>query len=85
MGNVYLWRPYGTCEEWTYTGGVICYTGLEEFSRPVSDTSTWQVWRRASDTSPLDDRRGALASPLGEKQQHAPPASSLLAVMREGD
>ncbi len=26
-----VFRPYGVSEDFTYTGGVICYTGLEEF------------------------------------------------------
>lgn len=33
-GNVHLFRPYGATADFSYTGGVICYVGIEEFSIP---------------------------------------------------
>lgn len=45
-GDVTFYRPYGHADNFSYTGGVICYTGLEEFSRPISDKSEVLVWRR---------------------------------------
>jgi hypothetical protein len=32
--EVHLFRPYGTTADFSYTGGVICYVGIEEFSIP---------------------------------------------------
>jgi hypothetical protein len=32
--EVTLFRPYGTTADFSYTGGVICYVGIEEFSIP---------------------------------------------------
>jgi len=46
-GLVWFYRPYGTHADFTCTSGVICYIGLEEFSRSVTDTSTVKVWHRA--------------------------------------
>lgn len=37
-GSVTVFRPYGTCTDFEYSDGVICYTGIEEFklySKPV--------------------------------------------------
>lgn len=36
--SVELFRPYGVSEDFEYTGGVICYIGLETF--PVWKTQT---------------------------------------------
>lgn len=30
--QVTLFRPYGTCEDFSCTSGVICYTGVETYS-----------------------------------------------------
>jgi hypothetical protein len=30
--DVILFRPYGTTADFAYTGGVICYVGIEEYS-----------------------------------------------------
>jgi len=30
--KITLFRPYGVSSDFSYTGGVICYTGIEEFS-----------------------------------------------------
>jgi hypothetical protein len=35
--EVMLFRPYGTTADFSYTGGVICYVGIEEFSIPRGD------------------------------------------------
>lgn len=32
-GRIQLFRPYGTTADFTYTGGVICYIGIEEYYR----------------------------------------------------
>lgn len=29
---VHIFRPYGTTAEFSYSGGVICYIGIEEYS-----------------------------------------------------
>lgn len=36
-GQVTLFRPYGTTEGFSFTGGVICYIGIEEFEIPAND------------------------------------------------
>ena len=45
-GSVHFFRPYGVTEDFSYTGGVIPYIGIETFTRPVTDQSTVTVWRR---------------------------------------
>jgi hypothetical protein len=45
-GSVHFFRPYATTEDFSYTGGVIPYIGIETFTRPTTDTSTVKVWRR---------------------------------------
>jgi hypothetical protein len=32
--EAHLFRPYGTTADFSYTGGVICYIGIEEFAIP---------------------------------------------------
>ena len=32
-----LFRPYGVTADFSYTGGVICYTGIEEYTIYSSD------------------------------------------------
>lgn len=44
--DVYFFRPYGHGENFSYTGGIICYTGTETFSRSRSTNETIKVWRR---------------------------------------
>lgn len=44
-GEVHLFRPYGTTAGFEYTGGVICYTGIEEFSLPASEHTVTLVQR----------------------------------------
>jgi len=31
-GDINLFRPYGVTADFSYTGGVICYVGIEEFT-----------------------------------------------------
>lgn len=45
-GSIHFFRPYGTSEDFSYTGGVIPYIGIETFTRPVTDSSEIKVWRR---------------------------------------
>lgn len=35
--EVTFFRPYGHANEFSYTGGVICYIGIEVFSQPITD------------------------------------------------
>lgn len=37
-GEVVFFRPYVQTADFSYTGGVICYLGFEEFSRFPNDT-----------------------------------------------
>jgi hypothetical protein len=41
-----LFRPYGAHDGFVYTGGVICYIGLEEFDLPL-DHRPIRVLRRS--------------------------------------
>lgn len=43
---VTLYRPYGHHDRFTYTGGVICYTGLEEYKVELTNSKTWTVFQR---------------------------------------
>ena len=43
---VTFFRPYGAHEHFSYSGGVICYVGIEEFSRGITARETIHVWRR---------------------------------------
>ena len=45
-GQVTFWRPYGTNEDFSYTGGVICLMGLEEFTVGIDSSMTYNVIRR---------------------------------------
>lgn len=36
--QVFFFRPYVQTADFSYTGGVICYVGFEEFSRFPNDT-----------------------------------------------
>lgn len=37
-GQVTFFRPYVQTADFSYTGGVICYLGFEEFTRFLDDT-----------------------------------------------
>lgn len=43
--TVRLFRPYGHHADFSYTGGVICYIGIEEFEVPKNDME-YYVYRR---------------------------------------
>ena len=45
-GNVTLFRPYGTTADFSYTGGVITYVGIDEFTIPMSDHRSVEVVER---------------------------------------
>jgi hypothetical protein len=45
-GLITFFRPYGANASFSYTGGVICYMGIEEFTRSVTPRETIRVWRR---------------------------------------
>jgi hypothetical protein len=46
--SITFYRPYGTKADFSYTGGVICYMGLEEYTVPRNDSRDIQyyVWQR---------------------------------------
>ena len=35
--GIHLFRPYGLTADFSYTGGVICYTGIEEYTIEKND------------------------------------------------
>jgi hypothetical protein len=41
--DIKLFRPYGTTADFSYTGGVIPYTGVESYSIPRNDAE-FTVW-----------------------------------------
>lgn len=43
--QVTLFRPYGATADFEYTGGVICYVGIEEYQIP-RDGTLWHVYSR---------------------------------------
>jgi hypothetical protein len=44
--NVTLFRPYGTNADFSYTGGVLCYVGIEQYVVPRSSSMEFFVHRR---------------------------------------
>ena len=52
--RVHLFRPYGTTADFICTGGVICYTGIENYSEMISDSrgrnynKQFKLWHRAN-------------------------------------
>lgn len=44
--TVTFFRPYGVSEDFSYTGGVICYTGVEEFTINKSLDETFTLVER---------------------------------------
>ena len=44
-GNIKFFRPYVHTADFSYTGGVICYTGIEEFHIPANDSEV-EVFER---------------------------------------
>lgn len=41
--EVRLFRPYGTTADFEYTGGVICYVGIEEFGLYLSSDCKYDL------------------------------------------
>ena len=41
--EVILWRPYGTTADFSYTGGVICYVGWEQYSIPRENNGEYKL------------------------------------------
>jgi hypothetical protein len=46
-GVVTLWRPYGTTADFLYSGGAICYVGIEEF-RVCADDREFVLFRHTN-------------------------------------
>jgi len=46
--EVILFRPYGVTATFEYTGGVICYTGIEEY-KIFKDSKTEYIFHRSTD------------------------------------
>lgn len=44
--NVTLFRPYGTTADFSYTGGVICCIGVEEYTIPLSSDAEYELLDR---------------------------------------
>jgi hypothetical protein len=44
--DVVLFRPYGTTADFSYTGGVICYIGTEQYTIPLSSDSEYELLER---------------------------------------
>lgn len=44
--NITLFRPYTQTADFSYTGGVICYIGIEEFTITVPDYEKFIVVER---------------------------------------
>ena len=45
-GGVHFYRPYAVTEGFSYTGGVLAYVGIEQFSRPRSEDCEYEVFQR---------------------------------------
>ena len=44
--EVELFRPYGTTADFSYTGGVICYVGIETYKVHKLSNTEWKLHRR---------------------------------------
>lgn len=44
--EVTLFRPYGTTADFSYTSGVICYVGIEEYNVHRRSVTKWLLHRR---------------------------------------
>ncbi|MGH7182757.1 MAG: hypothetical protein ACREJN_12370 [Nitrospiraceae bacterium] len=42
-GQVHFFRPYGVHADFEYTGGVICYVGIETYRIPAGEDSRYVV------------------------------------------
>jgi hypothetical protein len=45
-GQITFFRPYGTHADFSCGDGVICYTGIETFTRSATEREKMRVWRR---------------------------------------
>jgi hypothetical protein len=45
-GLVHFFRPYVHTNDFSYTGGVMCYVGVEHFSVFQTSSQTFDVYRR---------------------------------------
>ncbi len=45
-GMVHLWRPYGTTADFSYTGGVIPYVGIESYKIEQDSPEMWVLHNR---------------------------------------
>ncbi len=45
-GEVHLFRPYGHTADFSYTGGVISYTGIETYKVEVDRSIEWTLYER---------------------------------------
>lgn len=45
-GEVHLFRPYGTTSDFSYTGGVIPYVGIETYKVEVDSAIMWTLYER---------------------------------------
>jgi len=45
---VSFYRPYVHHEDFSFTGGVLCFTGVEEFSAPIDSDKTYTVVNRCA-------------------------------------
>lgn len=44
--DVVFFRPYGVTANFSYTGGVICYVGIETYSVPLSSDMEFEILTR---------------------------------------
>jgi hypothetical protein len=47
-GNIHLFRPYGTHADFSYTGGVICYIGVANYTIAQDSDVEYYVYKRTS-------------------------------------
>jgi hypothetical protein len=47
-GMITFFRPYTATADFSYTGGVICYVGIEESSRTVNPRETYKFLSRTT-------------------------------------
>jgi hypothetical protein len=45
-GKIELFRPYATTSDFSHTGGVIPYIGIEQFAIPINDSRTIELVER---------------------------------------
>jgi hypothetical protein len=45
-GIIHIFRPYGCCADFSYTGGVIPYVGFEDVTYEVTNSRDWKVLER---------------------------------------